>query len=148
MAKHAKKLMFASVFTAVAGMAALPSAAFALGSGTQGSGQTEAVMNSVETERVPGNVALVRGDMSEAIATLEAARRAEGNDPAILINLGQAYARSGDRDMARSLFIRARDSRRDYDMMLSSGQVVSSRDAAVAALNWLDGAAATAQLRR
>lgn len=133
MAKHMQKLAMATALTALAGMAALPSTASA-----QSQNRTSAVIDNVETESVPGNVALIQGNVSEAITTLEAARRVEGNDPAILINLGQAYARSGDVVQARSLLIKARDSRRDYDMMLSNGQIISSREAAVAALSWLD----------
>lgn len=133
MAKHMQKLAMATALTALAGMAALPSTASA-----QSQNRTSAVIDNVETESVPGNVALTQGNVSEAITTLEAARRVEGNDPAILINLGQAYARSGDVVQARSLLIKARDSRRDYDMMLSNGQIISSREAAVAALSWLD----------
>ncbi|WOE75834.1 tetratricopeptide repeat protein [Alterisphingorhabdus coralli] len=137
MAKHAKKWIFGSALTALAGVMALPTAA---------SAQNEAALNDIEAERVPGNDDLKQGKVTEAIAALEAARRAEGNDPAILINLGQAYARAGDHGKARKMLIKARDNRRDYDMMLSSGEVISSRDAAVAALRWLDAQVQTAQL--
>ncbi|MEM1132479.1 MAG: tetratricopeptide repeat protein [Pseudomonadota bacterium] len=137
MAKHAKRLILGSALTALAGIAALPTAA---------SAQSAAALDEIEAERVPGNDALNQGKLSEAIVALEAARRSEGNDPAILINLGQAYARAGDYDKARKMLIKARDNRRDYDMMLSSGEVISSRDAAVAALLWLDTQTQTAQL--
>ncbi|MEO1043971.1 MAG: tetratricopeptide repeat protein [Pseudomonadota bacterium] len=139
MANHAKTLMRASVVAALAAMAAMPLTAQA---------QDNMDMDHIDSESVPGNAALDRGNIAEAITMLEAARLNEGNDPAILINLGQAYARAGDREKARSLFIKARDSRRGYDMVLSNGDVVSSRQAAIAALEWLDRTRATAQLDR
>lgn len=93
----------------------------------------------VETEKV--DVAyreLARHDNSAAVASILAGSAAAAGDPAALINLGTAYMRMGDAASARRAFNAAIASRVRYDLQLADGTWLDSRDAARAALAYLD----------
>ena len=80
--------------------------------------------------------ALVSGDNHTAVQKLEGERL---TDPAVMINLGQAYARTGRPGDAAKMFMAAMNSNRSFDLILADGQVVNSRKAAKIALNNLNG---------
>lgn len=80
--------------------------------------------------------ALMSGDNQTAIAKLESGKL---YDPAMMINLGQAYARTGRSGDAAKMFTAAMNSNRSFDLVLSDGQVINSRKAAQMALNNLNG---------
>lgn len=81
-----------------------------------------------------GYDALVAGDNERAIRQIVADARVDRNDPARLINLGQAYARTGRTAEAAQLFKAAANSREDIDLILANGSVMGSKDAARQAL--------------
>ncbi|MFN3989531.1 MAG: tetratricopeptide repeat protein [Erythrobacter sp.] len=74
----------------------------------------------------------------EAIAILEQSRLSDPEDPAVLINLGIAYAQSGREAEARALFNAALAKRVEFDLAISSGQVTDSRQLARRAIRMLD----------
>ena len=102
-----------------------------------------------EPDRVPERIdvafeALAEGRTADAVVQLQQSRSAESNDPAVLINLGTAYARQGRLDEARAMFEAAMKSSERYDLELADGSWVDSRRAAKMALaNLEDGAGAT-----
>lgn len=77
--------------------------------------------------------ALMSGDNQAAVEKLESGKL---SDPAVMINLGQAYARTGRTGDAAKMFMAAMNSNRS---LLSDGQVINSRKAAEIALNDLNG---------
>ena len=81
-----------------------------------------------------GYDALVAGDNHTAIAQLEAADGVSAKDPARLINLGQAYQRTGRAGDAVKMFTAAMNSNRSFDLVLANGKVINSRKAAKLAL--------------
>lgn len=85
-----------------------------------------------------GYDALIAGDNMTAVQQLEAADGVSEKDPARLINLGQAYARTGRTGDAIAMFVAAMNSNRSFDLLLADGQVVDSRKAAEMALNNLN----------
>lgn len=85
-----------------------------------------------------GYDALIAGDTKTALAQLEAANGVSERDPARLINLGQAYARTGRAGDAAKMFMAAMDSNRSFDLVLADGTVLNSRKAAKLALNDLN----------
>jgi Flp pilus assembly protein TadD len=74
----------------------------------------------------------------EAIAVLERSRRADPEDPAVLINLGIAYAQTGREAEARDLFVAALAKRAAFDLATSGGRVSDSRQLARRAIRMLD----------
>ena len=80
-----------------------------------------------------GYDALIAGDNERAVREM-----LEGNvsrhEPAFLLNLGQAYARSGRVAEARELFRLAARKRDEVDLVLSDGRVINSKLAARQAL--------------
>lgn len=84
-----------------------------------------------------GYDALVAGDNERAIAQILAEARIDRNDPARMINLGQAYARTGRTGEAAELFKAVIKSRDEVDLILADGSVMSSKDAAAKALSKL-----------
>jgi hypothetical protein len=82
-----------------------------------------------------GYDALVAGDVHTAIAQLEAADGVSAKDPAWLINLGQAYKRTGRTGEAARMFTAAMNSNRSFDLVLADGTVINSRTAAKLALH-------------
>lgn len=85
-----------------------------------------------------GYDALIAGDNQTALKQLEAANNVKENDPARLINLGQAYARMGQTGDAAKMFMAAMNSNRSFDLLLADGTVINSRQAAKLALNSLN----------
>ncbi len=82
--------------------------------------------------------ALMAGENEMAVEQLEKAKNVNANDPARLINLGQAYARTGRLGDAASMFMAALNSNRSLDLVLADGTVMNSRDAARIALRDLN----------
>ena len=87
--------------------------------------------------------ALMSGENEVAIERLEQAKNVHANDPARLINLGQAYARTGRTGDAAAMFRAAVHSNRSLDLVLSDGTVINSRDAARLALRNLNNRVAS-----
>lgn len=85
-----------------------------------------------------GYDALVAGDNETALKQLEAAKHVGENDPARLINLGQAYVRIGRLGDAATMFMAAMNSNRSLDLVLADGSVIESRKAAEIALGNLN----------
>ena len=81
-----------------------------------------------------GYDALVAGENDRAISQIMTNDRVSRNDPAKLINLGQAYARTGRTAEAEQLFNAAIQSRDDVDLTLANGTVMNSKEAARLAL--------------
>lgn len=118
--------MFASVTTALLLIAqAGPSAA--------------TTQPDIETREV-GYETLVSGEARQAIAQLEAARVQNPGDPALLINLGAAYAAVGEYQAAEQAYREALASNDRYELELASGEWVDSRHAARLALLSLENA--------
>ncbi|WP_240624669.1 tetratricopeptide repeat protein [Aurantiacibacter odishensis] len=84
---------------------------------------------------------LASGEARAAIERLEAARAENPGDPALLINLGAAYAAVGEYRMAEQAYREAIASNDRYDLELASGEWVDSRQAARLALLSLDSSA-------
>lgn len=80
-----------------------------------------------------GYEALSSGDNERAIKDM-----LEGSvsrhDPAFLLNLGQAYARTGRLAEARELFRKASRKTENVDLILADGRIISSKLAARQAL--------------
>ncbi len=85
-----------------------------------------------------GYDALVAGDNETALEQLKAADGVHENDPARLINIGQAYVRTGRTGDAAKMFMAAMNSNRSFDLLLADGSVMNSREAAKKALNGLN----------
>ncbi|MDZ7588677.1 MAG: hypothetical protein U5J78_05930 [Parasphingorhabdus sp.] len=83
------------------------------------------------------DAALSAGNYQLAVVQLERAGAGQSNDPAQLINLGQAYLNLGETRHAETLFRAALISFNRYDIVLANGTVVDSRELAQRALNQL-----------
>ncbi|APL93605.1 hypothetical protein Sj15T_16370 [Sphingobium sp. TA15] len=81
--------------------------------------------------------ALVAGDYGRAARRLEAVRPDAANDPARLINLGNAYAGMGRIDAAHAAYKAARFAP-DTPLVTADGNEASSRDIARRALGRLN----------
>ena len=90
-----------------------------------------------------GYDALIAGDNDRAITEILASNRISRRDPAKMINLGQAYARTGRTAEAAALFTSAMESREEMDLVLADGRVISVKDAARRALTNLKTKVAT-----
>lgn len=77
---------------------------------------------------------LVAGEARDAVTALEALRAENPGDPALLINLGSAYAELGELDRAEACYREAADSDIRYQLELADGSWVDSRRAARTAL--------------
>lgn len=86
-----------------------------------------------------GYAALTSGEYSRAEAQLNRLDGVTKDDPARLINLGQVYAKTGRYEEARRAYIAAMQADKAFDVVLSDGRVLSSRDAARMALSKLPG---------
>ena len=80
---------------------------------------------------------LAAGRKGEAIAALTRAIAEDPNDPAVLINLGIAYAQQGDDAKARAAFEQALSSR-PIDLDIADGTSTDSRRLARKAIRMLD----------
>ena len=90
--------------------------------------------------------AIAAGRADEAIRAIEVQLATDPDDPALLINLGAAYARRGDADRAASAFQAAIDSDTRYELELADGSWTDSRSAARRALETLQRNAQLAKL--
>ncbi len=81
-----------------------------------------------------GYDALMAGDNDRAISQITTSDRVSRRDPAKLINLGQAYARTGRTTQAAELFTAAMQSRDEVDLILADGTVMNSKEVATLAL--------------
>lgn len=81
---------------------------------------------------------LATGRAEEALATLRKASAAEPNDPAVLINLGIAYAQAGDEVRARASFQQALASPDATELLTAGGAVTDSRKLARRAIRMLE----------
>lgn len=106
----------------------LAQSAFSLGLDSQPVANEEADVGYQELEA---------GQPGEAIAKIEANAKLESDDPAALINLGNAYARLGQTDKAFQYYRAAADSQERYELELSDGRWMDSRRAAQLALTAL-----------
>lgn len=96
--------------------------------------------NSAEVSYPKGSIgydALMAGENDKAISQIISNERVSRHDPAKLINLGQAYARTGRISEAAGLFATAMQSREDVDLVLADGRVMNSKEAASRALSSL-----------
>lgn len=84
----------------------------------------------------------------DAIRQLEQARRADPEDPAILINLGIAHAQLEQDNEARALFAEALTKPALFDLATSGGDVTDSRRLARTALRMLDRGEFRGSLKR
>ena len=89
---------------------------------------------------------IAAGRADQAIRTIEARLEADPDDPALLINLGAAYARKGDAPRAAQAFQAAIDSDTRYELELADGSWSDSRHAARRALETLQRSAQLAKL--
>lgn len=89
---------------------------------------------------------IAAGHADEAIRAIEASLAADPDDPALLINLGAAYARKGDAARAAKAFEAAINSNTRYELELADGTWVDSRRAARRALDTLQHSSQLAAL--
>jgi Tfp pilus assembly protein PilF len=80
---------------------------------------------------------LAAGRQDEALALLERALAADPHDPAVLINLGIAYAHKGEEAKARAAFAAALACREVVELETADGSVTDSRRLARKALRML-----------
>lgn len=92
----------------------------------------------VTGEHSVGYDALMDGDVSAAIAEIEANQTLEADDPARLINLGVAYAWTGQTAKARDAFETAMRESERVTLETSDGEWKDSRHLARLALKKLD----------
>ncbi|QGN53386.1 hypothetical protein [Novosphingobium sp. Gsoil 351] len=85
-----------------------------------------------------GYQALSAGRPDLAIERISADPVMSASDPAALINLGTAYARTGDRTAALARYKAALTSRDRYDLELADGRWLDSRAAARLAILMLE----------
>lgn len=77
-----------------------------------------------------GYAELVRGHPAEAIEHIRASGALDQRDPTAYINLGTAYALLGRQAEAQRAYLDARTTAARYDVELSDGRWMDSRDAA------------------
>lgn len=85
----------------------------------------------------PVAAALMDGDYTGAEARIAALGLTDRNDPAMLINLGNAYAGMGRRADAQLAYRAALDADAEMDLDMADGSVRSSREVARDALHQL-----------
>lgn len=81
---------------------------------------------------------LAQGESVRAIAMLKTALEDTPGDPALLINLGIAYAQGGNEAEARASFEAAMASREVIELEMANGATMDSRRLARRALGMLD----------
>lgn len=81
---------------------------------------------------------LASGKAAEAVRNLEALLMDNPGDPAILINLGSAYAEQGELERATDYYARAAESDVRYRLELADGSWADSRLAARRALEQVE----------
>ncbi len=90
--------------------------------------------------------AIADGHADEAIHAIEGRLATDPDDPALLINLGAAYAKRGDTELAAQAFRAAIASDTRYELELADGRWTDSRHAARLALETLQHSAQFAKL--
>lgn len=101
---------------------------------------------AAESDLAAATLATGRGD--EAIVTLQRASAADPHDPAVMINLGIAYAHRGDDAKARAAFEAALTCHEVVDLDTADGSTTDSRRLARRAIRMLErGEFRPAQLR-
>ncbi len=90
--------------------------------------------------------AIAEGRADDAIHALEAQLAKNPHDPALLINLGAAYAKHGDAERAARAYQAAIDSGTRYELELADGTWTDSRQAARRGLETLRRSAQLAKL--
>lgn len=90
-----------------------------------------------------GYDAIIDGDYEKALNQLESADKVSENDPARLINLAQVYKKMGRYNEAAAILTQVTEAPRDIDLILSTGQVVSSKEIAKIQLSKLQTAIAS-----
>jgi tetratricopeptide (TPR) repeat protein len=92
------------------------------------SGAAQARDAGIGFERsAPGYEALQNNQLDVAERQLLASAEADRTDPAVLLNLGQLYLRTGRPLQALRSFERAAGLRDQYDIELSDGRIVDSQ---------------------
>ena len=113
--------------------------------GAAATAQPATAQESVEGQEINyerdqlGFAAMQSGENEEAIRQLERAAAELPDDPARLINLGNAYARVGRMEEAKATLRRAIALRDHFDLVLAGGRVIDSRRAAIYALDRIEG---------
>lgn len=87
---------------------------------------------------------LAAGKARTALAKLEQGGAARSQDPATLINLGSAYAETGQTGRAMAIYQAAIQSPQRYDLQMADGSWVDSREAARMAVRRLLASSARA----
>ncbi|MEL7198659.1 MAG: tetratricopeptide repeat protein [Pseudomonadota bacterium] len=107
---------------------------------TQAVGESDQRDGAAQAGSTPdiASEAITAGRGDDVIPSLERARAKHVNDPAVLINLGVAYAHRGDDAKARDLFKAALKSPTVLDLETANGDAVSSRKLARKALSMLN----------
>ena len=95
-----------------------------------------AQVNTADSELAASHIA--RGETTSAIAALEIEREAAPDDPALLINLGIAYAHIGKDDKARTMFDAALKSEKPVELETADGKATDSRRLARKAIAMLE----------
>lgn len=95
-----------------------------------------AQLATADSELAAGNIA--RGETTTAIASLEIQREATPDDPALLINLGIAYAHMGKEAKAREMFEAALTSDEQFELETADGNARDSRKLARKAIAMLE----------
>ena len=95
-------------------------------------------MNTDDQHRDAAYEELTQGETDAAITRLEANLAQNPEDPALLINLGSAWAVRGDKDKAADYYRAAARSEVRYQLELADGEWVDSRAAARLALRTLE----------
>ncbi len=86
---------------------------------------------------VLGSASLAKGEAATAITALERAVDTQPDDPALLINLGIAYAQNGEEAAARAMFERALISSDPVELETADGTATDSRRVARRAIKML-----------
>lgn len=96
------------------------------------------VVNTEAAQMEVGYRELVAGDASGAVARIQANRNLRSDEPAALINAGTAYVRLGQLEKAKQAFRAAMHSNNRYQLELSDGRWMDSREAARLAMSRLE----------
>ena len=112
--------------------------AMALMAATPQAADTGAALASVGESGELAAQTLAAGREDEALAVLQRASAADPHDPAVLINLGIAYAHKGDDAKARAAFVAALTCHEVVELDTADGSATDSRRLARKALRMLD----------
>jgi Flp pilus assembly protein TadD len=116
----------------------LAALALSLGASAQAAAPVPATTPGIEWPSDLAVAPLMAHRTAEAIAILKQSHLSNPEDPAVMINLGIAYAQSGQEAEARALFDAALTKRAEFDLAISSGQVTDSRQLARRAIRMLE----------